>query len=196
MAHALSLSQRTVDPHSRNMLTLVMVDDVHAGTVQMVEFAMSQGNPWMAIHLDDNPAKTERILQKWHERMGKLGHELTLVPCPYRNLAEVATNFVQQMLDADQNRTVQVVMAQLIMDTWAAQALHANTAFAFTIALQRMPRVVVTNVGYQIHKPDDEPAALKQPQASAPQPAQKLAPAQSVAPEVASNALKSADEIL
>jgi amino acid transporter len=47
VAHALSLSQRTVDPHPRNILTIVMVDDVHAGTAQMVEFALSEGNPWI-----------------------------------------------------------------------------------------------------------------------------------------------------
>jgi amino acid transporter len=158
VAHALSLSQRTVDPHPRNMLTIVMVDDVHAGTVQMVEFALSQGNPWMAIHLDDNPIKTARIKAKWVERMGRLNHELTIVPCPYRNLAGVAIDFVQQKLDEDPNRFVHVVMAQLIMDTWVAQALHANTAIAFTLALQNMERVALTNVGYQIHTPEGAPA--------------------------------------
>jgi amino acid transporter len=154
VAHALSLSQRTVDPHPRNVLTIVMVDDVHAGTVQMVEFALSQGNPWIAVHLDDNPAKTEKIKAKWRERMGKLDHELTIVPCPYRNLTEAAVDFIQQKLDEDATRFVHVILAQLTMDTWAAQALHANTAIAFTIALQNMERVALTNVGYQIHKPE------------------------------------------
>jgi hypothetical protein len=199
VAHSLSLNQLKVDPRPRNMLTIVMVDDVHAGTVQMVEYALSQGNPWMAIHLDDNPAKTERILQKWQERMGKLAHELTLVPCPYRNLAEAATSFIQQKLDEDPNRTVQVVMGQLVMDTWAAQALHANTSFAFTIALQRMSRVVITNVGYQIHRLDAELAAMKQQQtqATAQKPAiQKLAPAATLATDPTQNPIKSADDVL
>jgi hypothetical protein len=97
------------------------------------------------------------------------------------------------------NRTVQVVMGQLVMDTWAAQALHANTSFAFTIALQRMPRVVITNMGYQIHKPDAELAALKQQQvqvpAAGPKPAM-LAPAASVATDGAQNTIKNADEVL
>jgi amino acid transporter len=199
VAHSLSLSQRTVDPHPRNMLTIVMVDDVHAGTVQMVEFAMSQGNPWMAIHLDDNPAKTERILQKWKERMGKLNHELTLVPCPYRNLAEAAINFIQQKLDDDPNRTVQVVMGQLVMDTWAAQALHANTSVAFTLALQRMERVVITNVGYQIHRLDAELAGATREEMTAaqPAPAMTLTPAANgAAADGAKLPLQSADELL
>jgi amino acid transporter len=198
VAQSLSLNQLKVDPRPRNMLTIVMVDDVHAGTVQMVEYALSQGNSWMAIHLDDNPFKTERILQKWQERMGRLEHELTLVPCPYRNLAEAATNFVQQKLDENPSRIVQVVMGQLVMDTWAAQALHANTSFAFTIALQRMSRVVITNVGYQIHRLDAELAALRQETQLHAQKhsMQKLTPAASVATDGVQSAIKNADEVL
>jgi amino acid transporter len=200
VAHSLSLNQLKVDPHPRNALTVVMVDDVHAGTVQMVEFAMSEGNPWMAMHLDDNPAKTERIQQKWQERMGRLEHELTIVPCPYRNITEAAVNFIQEKLDEAPNRFVQVVMAQLVMDTWAAQALHANTSLGLTIALQRLERVVVTQVSYQIHKPDAELSALKQHQAAGAAAgnaaAQKLAPAHAGAAEAAQNALQSADEVL
>lgn len=152
----------------------------------------------MAIHLDDNPAKTERILQKWKERMGKLNHELLLVPCPYRNLAEAAIDFIQQKLDEDPNRSVQVVMGQLVMDTWAAQALHANTSVAFTLALQRMERVVITNVGYQIHRLNAEPAGAKHEEGAS-QPAQ-AAMALSLAANGAANGakalLQNADEVL
>jgi hypothetical protein len=88
VAHALSLSDRKLRPHRHDMLTIVMIDDVHVGAVQMVDFAMSEGNPWIAVHFDDNPAKTERIVAKWTERMSDSGHDLTLVPCPYRNLSE------------------------------------------------------------------------------------------------------------
>lgn len=169
VAHALSLSQRVVNPHPRSVLAVVMVDDVHAGTVQMVEFAMSTGNPWIAVHLDDNPVKTEKIKAKWRERMGQLDHELIIVPCPFRNLAEVAVNFIRQKLDEDPNRFVNVIMGQLVMDTWLAQALHANTAIAFTLALQNMERVALTNIGYQIHKPEPLPAH----EPSAPSPLQQ-----------------------
>lgn len=169
VAHALSLSQRVVNPHPRSVLAVVMVDDVHAGTVQMVEFAMSTGNPWIAVHLDDNPVKTEKIQAKWRERMGQLDHELIIVPCPFRNLAEVAVNFIRQKLDEDPNRFVNVIMGQLVMDTWLAQALHANTAIAFTLALQNMERVALTNIGYQIHKPEPLPAH----EPSAPSPLQQ-----------------------
>ena len=147
----LSLGGRKVNPVLRELLTVVMVDDVHAGTVQMVEFAMSLNVPWVALHIEDNPDKTALIQSKWRERLGQLNHELTIVPCPYRNMSEVIVNHVQALLDGSPNRFVHVVMGQLLMDSYYEQALHANTSIAFKLALQRMPHVVVTDVAYQIH---------------------------------------------
>lgn len=158
VALALSLSDRKLRPHKHDMLTIVMVDNVHVGTIKMVDFAMSEGNPWIAAHIDDNPAKTETIVAKWKERMADSGHELVIVPCPYRNLSETAVEFVQGKLAEHPDRFAHVVMGQLVMDTWQAQALHANTNVSFYIALQNMEHVAITNVTYQIHKPEPEPA--------------------------------------
>jgi amino acid transporter len=151
VAKTLSLAQRTVNPVPKETLTLVLVDDVHAGTVQMVEFALSQQTPWVAIHIDDNTDKTLSIRSKWRSRLGQLNHELEIVPCPYRNLSETVVAYVQSLLNKNPNRFVHVVMGQLLMDTFYEQALHANTSISFKLALQRMPRVVVTDVAYQIH---------------------------------------------
>lgn len=168
VAHALSTSDRKLRPHKHEMLTVVMVDDVHAGTVEMVDFAMSEGNEWIAVHLDDNPAKTAKTVAKWNDRMlADSGHELILVPCPYRNLSETAVEFIGQKLAENEDRFVHVVMGQLVMDTWQAQALHANTNVSFFMALQQMDRVAVTNVTYQIHKP----GAATPPAEPAPAPA-------------------------
>jgi hypothetical protein len=173
VALALSLSDRKLRPHKHDMLTIVMIDDVHVGAIQMVDFAMSEGNPWIAVHFDDNPAKTERILTKWKERMADCGHELTVVPCPYRNLSETAVEFVQQKLAEHPDRFVHVVMGQLVMDTWQAQALHANTNVSFYIALQSMERVAITNVTYQIHRPEPVEPPVAEPVEAVPSPAAK-----------------------
>ena len=151
VARTLSLAERIVNPAPKDMLTMVLVDDVHAGTVQMVEFAISQNVPWVALHIEDNPEKTAQLQAKWRARLGQLNHSLEIVPCPYRNLSEVIVEYVQARLDESPNRIVHIVMGQLLMDTYVKQALHANTSIAFKLALQRMPRVVVTDVAYQIH---------------------------------------------
>ena len=103
------------------------------------------------IFHSNNPDKTKIILAKWQQRMGKLNHPLHLIPAPYRDLTTPIVNYVQDILDKDPNILVHVVMGQLIMDTWAAQVLHANTSIRFKLALQQMSRVVVTDVAYPLH---------------------------------------------
>ena len=156
VARILSLNQRTVNPVKQDVLTLVFVDDVHAGTVPMVEFAISQRHSWLAVHFDDNPDKTAIIQQKWRDRMVHVHHPLLIVSAPYRNLTEVAVNYVQHQLDKDPRRLVHVIMGQLIMDNYWEQALHSNTSIGLKLALQRVGRVIVTDVSYQLHTGDAE----------------------------------------
>ncbi|MCW1966870.1 MAG: APC family permease [Anaerolineae bacterium] len=151
VAQTLSLSGRAVHPERRPIKTIALINDIHAGTVQLIEFVMSMGGDYEAIHLDNDTAKTERILAKWNERMGDTGHELKIIPAPYRDLTEPVVNYVQNILDGSENGFVHVVLAQIIMDSWAEQALHSNTSIAFKLALQHMDRVVVTDVSYPLH---------------------------------------------
>jgi hypothetical protein len=79
-------------------------------------------------------------------------HPLVIVKAPYRNLTQVVVEYVQQQLDKMGPKSlVHVVMGQLVMDTYIEQALHSNTTIQFKLALQRMERVVVTDVSYQLH---------------------------------------------
>ena len=151
VARLLSLSGRTVNPVRHEVQMVLLIDDVHAGTVPMIEFAMSYGDKWMAVHVDDNPQKTEMIQAKWQQRMGALNHPLTIVPSPYRNLTESVVAYVEGLLEKNPRGLVHIVMGQLIMDTWQAQMLHANTSIQFKLALQAMERVIVTDVSYPLH---------------------------------------------
>ncbi len=152
VARMLSMSDRPVNPIKHEMLTIVLVDDVHVGTVPMVEFAMSLRHPWLAVHIDNDSEKTEIIKAKWEERMKLAYHPLVIAKAPYRNLTQVVVEYVQHHLDKMGPKSlVHVVMGQLVMDSYLEQALHSNTTIQFKLALQRMERVVVTDVSYQLH---------------------------------------------
>jgi amino acid transporter len=59
------LSQGSLFPNIREhpVRTLVLVDDVHAGTIHSVNFAKSLGAPWTAIHVAIDPDKARRVKQ-------------------------------------------------------------------------------------------------------------------------------------
>ncbi len=158
VARALSTGKRVVHPIARGMQVIVLIDDVHMGTVDMVEFAMSLGHPWRAVHFNVDPTKAEKILAKWSQRMGDCAHELTIVPAPYRNLSTVCANYVSSVQMENPDSLIHVVMGQIIMDSWVAQALHANTSIGIKLKLQSMDGVIVTDVSYPIHREDVENA--------------------------------------
>ena len=149
VAAALSLTGVPVDVSPRPVQTLILVDDVHAETVRMVNFAKSLGHPWRAVHVGLNPDKVEVVRQKWQQRIGE--GELVIVPSPYRLLADPMRRYIEQLQEEEPGGFVHVIMGHLAMDTYWEQALHQNTAVLFNLALSRMDNVIVTSVPYQIH---------------------------------------------
>ncbi|MBX3063583.1 MAG: APC family permease [Anaerolineae bacterium] len=149
VAHSLSLQGTRPDIHKRQVRTLILVDDVHAGTALMVNFAKSLDHPWQAIHVAVSPEKSEIVTRKWAERIGE--GELIIEQSPYRLLTEPIINRIEMIQSETPGCFVHIIMGQLVMDNFLEQALHQNSAFIFNIALSHMERVVVTSVPYQIH---------------------------------------------
>jgi hypothetical protein len=164
VAHYLSLSGARPELHKRPVRTLILVDDVHAETARMVDFAKSLDHPWQAVHIGVNPEKAEIVREKWRDRISE--GELVIIPSPYRLLAEPIKEYIEQIQRQEEGCFVHVIMGHLVMDTFWEQALHQNSAFLFNLALSRMERVVVTSVPYQIHRKNgsaDEALVAEEP---------------------------------
>src|SRR5262249_24496416 len=129
--------------------SLLFIEDVHAGTLRMIDYAKSACCPWKAVHIGVNPEKARLIQQKWDERVGE--GELVIVESPYRQLAEPIRAFVQEELEKLPEGYINVILGHLAMDTFWEQTLHQNSALIFNLALQNLERVAVTTVPYQIH---------------------------------------------
>lgn len=149
VARALSLQGVKPDTEAHPVQTLILVDDVHAETVKMVNFAKSLQHPWKAVHIGTNPDKTAVVIKKWEERIGE--GNLVVLESPYRLLAEPLEAYVESLQAQVPGSFVHVILGQLVMDTYWKQALHQNSALIFNLALSQLDRVVVTSVPYQIH---------------------------------------------
>ncbi len=149
VAHRLSWESAPPDETPRAIETVILVDDVHAETVRLVNFAKSLGHRWHAIHVGVNPEKAELVRQKWVNRIGE--GELIVIQSPYRLLAEPIQDYIEHIQSETPGCFVHVIMGHLAMDTFWEQGLHQNTALIFNLVLSRMEHVVVTTVPYQIH---------------------------------------------
>lgn len=148
VAHALSLRDKTYDIASHPVQTVVLVDGVHTGTIELVNFAKSLQHPWHAVHIGVNPEKASKVEALWDEMIGE--GELVVVPSPYRQLNMPIRHYVENLLRENPDSYVHVVVGHLAMDSVWKQALHQNSVFIFNLALNGLERVVVTIVPHQV----------------------------------------------
>jgi hypothetical protein len=149
VAHALSLSSVPVDIVKRSVQTVILVDDVHAETVRMVNFAKSMGHAWHAVHIALSPEKAKLVQEKWDKRIGE--GKVEIIESPFRLLSEPLKEYLNDLRAQDPDGFIHLIMGQLVMDTYWEQALHSNSALMLNIAISEMERVAITSVPYQIH---------------------------------------------
>jgi amino acid transporter len=128
--------------------TLVMVDDVHAGTIHTINFAKSLGAPWTALHVAIDPDKADAVRKRWNERIGDEAY-LKVLPSPYRELTGPVHQYVEELMGEMNDGYIHVIVGHLVMNTIQGQALHQNAAITLNLALQDIRRVAVTTVAYQ-----------------------------------------------
>ena len=148
VGRSLSLSGAATDLGARPVQTVVLVDGVHTGTLELVNFAKSLGHPWRAVHIGVNPEKAQALPALWDEVVGE--GEVVVVPSPYRELNRPIRAYVEDLLRENPDGFVHVVVGHLAMETLWEQALHRNSVLIFNMALHGLERVVLTIVPHQI----------------------------------------------
>jgi len=147
---AINLSRESTEKvRTQPVCTVILVDNVHAETVHMVNFAKSLGHPWTAIHVGINPDKAADAQAKWQKRIGE--GELIIIQSPYRQLIEPIRDYIESIQAQEPDCFVHIIMGHLAMENFWEQALHQNSALIFNLGLAQMENVVVTTVPYQIH---------------------------------------------
>jgi hypothetical protein len=154
VAQALSLENARTQIKTDRVITLLLVDGVHMGTLQMVNFAKSLDNPWRAIHVGVNPERSRITQEKWDEYVGE--GELVIIESPYRHLMAPIREYVMNELRENPDAVVHIVMGHLAMDSVLTQALHQNSSLILNLGLTGLDRVVITIVPLQIDSDDED----------------------------------------
>lgn len=148
VARNLSLKKNGHDIVAHPVQTVVLVDGVHTGTIELVNFAKSLRHPWHAVHIGVNPEKASKVNALWNDVIGE--GELVVVPSPYRQLNLPIRTYIEKLLRENPDTIIHVVVGHLAMETAWEQALHQNSVLIFNLALNGLERVVLTIVPHQI----------------------------------------------
>jgi len=150
VAQALSMENTRDLVQTNRVITVLLVDGVHMGTVQMVNFAKSMGNPWHAVHVGVNQERTAATQARWDKYIGQ--GELVIIPSPYRHLVAPIREYIINLLQDNPDAIIHVVMGHLSMDSLLTQALHQNSSLILNMGLSGLERVVVTIVPVQVRQ--------------------------------------------
>ncbi len=153
VAQALSLENARLVTRTDQVVTLLLVDGVHMGTLQMVNFAKSLNSPWRAIHVGVNPEKAQKTQEKWDQYVGD--DKLVIIPSPYRHLMAPIREYVMNLLRENPTAIVHIVLGHLAMDSVFTQALHQNSSLILNLGLTGLERVVVTIVPLQVRHDEE-----------------------------------------
>jgi amino acid transporter len=159
VAQALSLENARFQMHTDRVITLLLVDGIHMGTLQMVNFAKSLGSPWRAVHVGVNPERARVAQEKWDKYVPD--GELVIIQSPYRHLMAPIRDYVMGLLRENPDAIVHIVMGHLAMDSVFTQALHQNSSLILNLGLTGLERVVVTIVPLQVRH-DEDPEVVNQ----------------------------------
>ncbi len=145
---SVSLRSAHVSTDPVPIIHLVLISDVHVAALRQIQFVRSLGGNWEAVHVATDEAKAAQVQKKWRQYVPD-GRLVTL-PSPFRDLVGPVREYVETLHEQHPETTIHVVMAQLLMDNFAAQALHQNTTVIFKLALQHIPGVAVTDVAFPL----------------------------------------------
>jgi len=131
-------------PHT----VLVLVPDVHRGVVPALEYAREISKDHRAVHIEINPADTQRLKERWEQWGGDM--PLVIIESPYRSLIGPLVEYIRQVRQDHPRHLITVVLPEFVVTRWWERALHNNSAFLIKLALGNVRDVVITNVRYYL----------------------------------------------
>lgn len=144
---SLAGTQSVVAP--RQVITLVLVDNLHASSIRAINFALSLGQPWTAVHISIDPERTADLQRKWAARMGE--RPLVILPSPYRSLTQPLLRHVRELREMQPDAYIHLIFGVLTMESYWEQGLHQNSGAAFRLAFRQIEGVAMTSVPFQLH---------------------------------------------
>jgi hypothetical protein len=152
LAKKLSLDNFGGKPsHTIRHRVIMPVSGVHQGTLAALRYARMLSDDVTAIHVVIEPAESEKVRKKW-ETWGE-GVRMVLLNSPYRLLHEPLLAYITDIIRQRQpGETMTIVVPEFVSGSFAASALHMNTANLLRSQLRRQPGIVIVNVPYQVHE--------------------------------------------
>ena len=127
---------------------VVVVGQLHKGTVEALDYARSIADEIVAIHVDIGTTDREKLQQQWQELESDI--PLVVLESPYRSLISPICKFIHDYELHHPDVLSTIIITAFVTRNWWEGLLHNQTAFFLKRALRAKKSRVVTTVRYYL----------------------------------------------
>lgn len=127
---------------------LVLISNMHRGSVHALKYAKSISNRVEAIHVAINPDYTQRLQSIWND--WGCGVPLVVLPSPFRYLTEPILDYIDSLEKKYPNDTITIIIPEFVTKKWWHNFLHNQSAMTIKVLLRWNRRAVVTSYRFYL----------------------------------------------
>lgn len=150
VARKLSLKkgeQRTVQIHKNHVVLLL--SGVHQSSMKAYYYAQTITDRFDVVHVAIDPEQTDKVQAGW-EKWGN-GSPLTVLPSPYRLLIDPLYFYLERCVkELGPDEVITVIVPQFVSNRPGGSILHEHAADALRKALIKFPKIVITEVPFNL----------------------------------------------
>lgn len=135
-------------PLPRRNIVIIPVSGMNRAVVRALDYARSRPGEIRAVFIDVDPEESAKVKIQWAQWGG--GVNLIALSSPYRSVLGSLLDYVEEVLEKDQNTWVTVVIPEILPARWWQNILHNQRALMLKASLLFKERVILIDVPYHL----------------------------------------------
>jgi amino acid transporter len=148
VSQQLALKTWTPPAPATHSTVIVPVSDIHRGVVLALRYAKLLSEDVRAVHIETDPARTERLRSRW-DKWGE-GIKLEIIESPFRSTLATLLHYLDEVETEREDDIITVVLPEFLPRHWWEYLLHNQTGLILRTALRYQRNKVVTTVTYHL----------------------------------------------
>ncbi len=135
-------------PLPRRNIVIIPVSGMNRAVVRALDYARSRPGEVRAVFIDVDPEESAKVKIQWAQWGG--GVNLIALSSPYRSVLGSLLDYVEEVLEKDQNSWVTVVIPEILPARWWQNILHNQRALMLKASLLFKERIILIDVPYHL----------------------------------------------